>query len=188
MAKGVHSKRRKRNQSLKRKILYERNIFLKIDLYKPKLEEVHKRLMKRTYGMGDDSVVTNKRNAFRYPKDPEAVFPQQVDPKFIDRRVSAQPVEFLLKVKQTKQKKKKDNLQAIQDSMKFAVDKVEGNLREDVVIDINNIDMETDFDNLNIEKNKKRNKEVGMDIDGERQINKRHRKQRKSKSHYIINY
>ncbi len=29
MAKGVHSKRRKKNQSLKRKILYERKIFIK---------------------------------------------------------------------------------------------------------------------------------------------------------------
>jgi hypothetical protein len=144
--------------------------------------------MKRTYGMGDDSVVTNKKNAFRFPKDPEAVFPQQADPVFIDRRVKAQPVEFLLREKQTKQKKKKAHLEALEESMKFAEDKVEGKLREDMVLDINNIDMEMDFDNLNLDKNKRKKKRAGMDVDDEGQINKRHKKKKKSKSHYIINY
>jgi hypothetical protein len=142
--------------------------------------------MKRTYGMGDDSYVTNKKNAFRYPKDPEAVIPQQAEPVFIDRRVKAQPIELLLREKQTKQKLKKDHKEALEESMKFAEDKVHGRLREDMVLDINNIDMEMDFDDLNLDKKKK--KKAGMEIDEEKQINKRHKKKRKSKSHYIINY
>lgn len=135
--------------------------------------------------MGDDSVVTNKKNAFRYPKDPEAVFPQAVDPVFIDRRRHAQPVEYLIRTKQSKQKKKRDNLEDIEERMKFAEDKVEGKLNEDVLLDINNVDMEMDFEGINTQK-KRRNK--GMDVDDDGQINKRHKKKKKSKSHYIINY
>ena len=187
MAKGVHSKRRKKNQSLKRKILYESKYYINTDIYKKKLDDVSKRLFKRTFGKGDDSVITNKKNAFRYPTDPEAVIPQHPDPVFVDRRAKAQPVEFLMRDKKTKQNKKKAHLELLEENYKFAEDKVEGKLREDMVIDINNFDMDMDFDKLNVGENKGKKKNHVMDIDNDKPITRKHKK-KKSKSHYIINY
>jgi hypothetical protein len=192
MAKGVHSKRRKRNQSIKRKVLYDK-------LFKERIEETSKRLFKRTFGMGDDSVVTNKKNAFRFPKDLNALYPQVKDPVYIDRRTSAVPREYLIKEKGTKMKnlKKQNKLKELNEEMK----RVEGS-KEDEVIDLNkminveDIDVDNDLDyemekfSLGDNKKKRKNKKNMMDVEVNSQSkpNRNRRKNKKNKSYYIVNY
>jgi hypothetical protein len=157
--------------------------------------------MKRTFGTGDDSIVTNKKNAFRYPKDPEAIFPQHPDPVFIDRRTAAIPAELLIQEKGIKKKNlKKQMLKENRDrTFKQLKDKVDGNEREGEIIDINNIDMDYELEKLTLdnEKNKnkkakKQTKKMDMDLDVEeskpKNTRRTNRKNKKSKSYYLINY
>jgi hypothetical protein len=155
--------------------------------------------MKRTFGKGDDAIVTNKKNAFRYPKDPSASFPQHKDPVFVDRRTRAIPAEMLIKEKGIKNKnlKKKLHQEGLEQAFKDAYDKVEGTEREGQVIDINNMDMDYELEKLNLgEKKKKADKKAkakssGMDLDVEENkptARRSGRKTKKRKSHYIINY
>lgn len=175
------------------------------------MEETYKRLLKRTFGTGDDSVVTNKKNAFRYPKDPESVFPKAPEPVYIDRRALALPREYLIKEKGMKNKniKKQNKIENLNKAMKEAEDKVEGRVRENEVIDLNkmvnldeygnlDIDQELNMDNMTLDdgKNKKNKKKNRMEIVDEdinftsknKKAGNKKRKTRNSKSHYIVNY
>lgn len=203
MAKGVHSKRRKRNQAIKRKILDEK-------VWRPRLQETSNRLLKRTFGKGDDSVITRKKNAFRFPKDPEAEFPQAEKPVYIDRRAQSANVQYLIRDSGMKKKNqlKKLHEETLSQSLKDAERRALGMEREDDVIemnDIENADEDIDVDNIDMNKfslnetNKgksksKKKKEMGMDIDQEESgrrsnMNRRNkRKNKKSKSYYIVNY
>jgi hypothetical protein len=203
MAKGVHSKRRKRNQSIKRKILDEK-------MWRPTLEATSKRLFKRTFGKGDDSVITMKKNGFRFPKDPEAEIPQAKAPIFIDRRTSAAPREYLMKEMGTKKKNilKKQVAEDLQEKLRDAEDRALGRVRENEVIDLNdfvkydeygNIDMDMDRLEVNEKKKtknvKKKNNFEDMDLDdtginrrGNSNTQRRNKKKKKSKSFYLVNY
>ena len=41
--------------------------------------------MKRVYGAGDDSLITPKKNAFLFPNDPNAEFPQAPAPEYVSK-------------------------------------------------------------------------------------------------------
>ena len=90
MAKGTHNKTHKRNQSIIRKLLQDK-------IYTPRTNAAHERLMKRSAGHGDDSLITRKKNSFRFPNDPDAEYPQAPKPVYIDRRSMNLPVEYLKK-------------------------------------------------------------------------------------------
>ncbi len=55
MAKGTHNKTHKRNQGIIRRLLQDK-------IYTPRTNAIHERLLKRTAGQGDDSVITRKKN------------------------------------------------------------------------------------------------------------------------------
>ena len=159
MAKGTHNKTHKRNQHIIRRLLQDK-------IYTPRLEATHERLLKRTAGHGDDSLITRKKNSFRYPNDPEAEYPKAPKPVYIDRRSMNLPVEYLKK--EIYEKKKNKYLRERDESLKNKLLKIEGKLNEDKNIDIE--DMEEDDMSLNVENknNNKRNikeKESGMNID-----------------------
>ena len=205
MAKGVHSKRRKRNQSIKRKILDEK-------MWRPTLEATSKRLFKRTFGKGDDSVITMKKNGFRFPNNPEAEIPQAKAPIFIDRRTSAAPRHYLMKEMGAKKKNiiKKQVADDLQEKLRDAEDRALGKVRENEVIDLNdfvkydeygNIDM--DMDRLEVTPSeqkktkisKKKNNFEDMDLDDaginrrqSKSNTQRRNKKKKSKSYYLVNY
>jgi hypothetical protein len=151
--------------------------------------------MKRTFGKGDDTVITNKKNAFRYPKDPEAVFPQHPDPVFIDRRTKAIPPEMLIKDKSMKKKnlKKKLHKEGLEKAFKEIHDRVEGTERDNDIIDLNNIDMDEELDKLTLgdkKRNTRKKVNSGMDLDLEESAPKARRSRRntkKGKSYYIMN-
>jgi hypothetical protein len=195
MAKSVHSKRRKRNQSIKRKVLYE-------NIFRPRLEETSLRLLKRTFGSGDDSVVERKKNAFRYPKDPSAEFPQAPAPVYIERRSKNLPREFLVKERgmKVKNQKKKARIETLSSAIQEAEDRVEGRERENDIIELDkiddNVDIDMHMDKLNVgekKKNKPRKSHEGMEVEADenrknkRTSYKKSRKNKKNKSYLIMN-
>ena len=189
MAKGTHNKTHKRNQHIIRRLLQDK-------IYTPRINAAHERLLKRTAGQGDDSLITRKKNSFRYPNDPEAEYPQAPKPVYIDRRSMNLPVEYL---KKDIYEKKKNKYQRERDEkLKNELLRVEGKLNEDKNIDINDmedINMDEDEESNDKEENKninklfKKEKGNGMDIDGitnpqiKRQIKKRKRVGYKHRRH-----
>lgn len=145
--------------------------------------------MMRTYGHGDDTIVTNKKNGFRFPNDPDAVIPQAPAPVYIDKRSCAVKTEYLLKEKgmKAKNKKKQALSDAISKGFKEVEDKIEGRLREDDIIEMDKIDQLggvgdlEDLDMMDIEGG-------FMKKSGSRNLRKNKRASKKSKSHYIINF
>ena len=136
MAKGTHNKTHKRNQSIIRKLLQDK-------IYTPRTNAAHERLMKRSAGHGDDSLITRKKNSFRFPNDPDAEYPQAPKPVYIDRRSMNLPVESL---KKEIYEKKKNKYQRERDErLKNELLRVEGKLNEDKNIDINDME-EIDMD------------------------------------------
>jgi hypothetical protein len=146
--------------------------------------------------------VTNKKNAFRFPKDPSAVFPQAEQPVFIDKRASYVKREYLEKEQGMKHKnrKKKALGEIITKSMKLAESGTEG-LESDVINigrlgaldeELNNFKMENfkisqvedDNDDGDIEMNDGDKK--SMTVGKKKKIQKREK--RKVKSHYIVNF
>ncbi len=139
-----------------------------------------------------------KKNAFRFPKDSEAVFPQAAAPVYIDKRTLAAPREFLYKDHQgTKMKNliKKENQANLNKLLRQAELRGEGKEREDEVIEMEMLqDDDIEEGNLNFEKvkvsdRKKRNDAMDLDLD-DNNINrtKRRRNKRETKSHKIVNY
>ena len=162
MAKGTHNKTHKRNQSIIRKLLQDK-------IYTPRTNAAHERLLKRTAGQGDDSLITRKKNSFRYPNDPDAEYPQAPKPVYIDRRSMNLPVEYL---KKEIYEKKKNKYQREKDErLKKEILRIDGKLNEDKNIDINDmedIDIDGEDENEGNKKNNKINKkekDSGMDID-----------------------
>ena len=162
MAKGTHNKTHKRNQSIIRKLLQDK-------IYTPRTNAAHERLLKRTAGQGDDSLITRKKNSFRYPNDPDAEYPQAPKPVYIDRRSMNLPVEYL---KKEIYEKKKNKYQREKDErLKKEILRIDGKLNEDKNIDIN--DMEDIYidgedeneENKNNNKINKKERDSGMDID-----------------------
>ncbi len=172
------------------------------------MEETSKRLLKRTFGLGDDSVMELKKNAFRYPNDPSSEIPQAKQPIFIDKRTRAIPTKYLVKEKGIKHKNliKLEQAEKLESELKKVHDKVEGNLREGEVIDLNkmvetdefgNIKMDDDIEmhkfNSNDKQNKNKSKQMDIDhmeIGGEKNARKimKNKKKKKTKSHFIVNY
>jgi hypothetical protein len=137
--------------------------------------------MKRVYGSGDDSIITRKKNAFLYPNDPEAEFPQAPPPEYIERRARYLPYEYLLKNKGIKAKNlyKKEKEANLKKLMEIA----EGKLHENEAIDIedmgglvdnvDNLDLDEEDKGNELTKKVKKIKEIGMDIDDINTIQKR---------------
>ena len=100
MAKGTHSKRHKYNMRLIRKLMEEK-------VFGPRDSATSDRLLKRTYGTGDESIITRKKNAFRYPNDPNSEFPQEKRPVYLDRRAASLPIQY--RIKNYGEKKKKQS-------------------------------------------------------------------------------
>ena len=161
MAKGTHNKTHKRNQHIIRRLLEDK-------IYTPRLNATHERLLKRTAGQGDDSLITRKKNSFRYPNDPEAEYPQAPKPVYIDRRSMNLPVEYLKK--EIYEKKKNKYQRERDEKLKNKLLRIEGKLNEDKNIDIDDMeedDMSLDEENKNSNKGNKKQKEKdsGMYID-----------------------
>jgi len=192
-------------------LLLSKFIFL-LEKGKENMEQINIRLRKRTEGRGDEEYITRKKNAFRYPKDSTAIFPQQKEEKHIDKRQTAAPSEILIQAKgiKTKKLKKQQHLEALAKGMAAAA----GNHNEGGVLDMNklanldefgNINFEQEIDNMkdmaiddNVEKRLKRRekeKSKGMDIEfdtslrrNKKDLNYRQRRNKKKKSSFIINY
>ena len=190
MAKGTHNKTHKRNQGLIRRLLQDK-------IYTPRTNAIHERLLKRTAGQGDDSVITRKKNSFRYPNDPDAVYPQEEKPIFIDRRRMNMPVEYLKK--DIYEKKKNKYARERDEKLKNEILRIEGKLNEDKKIeikDMEDIDIEDDKEEKNVNISKPYKKEKGNGMDLEEDFNIKRKKKRiqrggyrhKRKSKYIMNF
>ena len=202
MAKSTHSKRRKRNQSIKRTILYR-------DKGKENMEAINLRLRKRTEGRGDEGYITRKKNAFRHPTDSEAIFPQQAPEQFVDKRQSNAPAEILIQAKgmKTKKLKKQNHLEAL--ARNFAA--IDGNQNEGGIIDMNKMANLDEFGNIDFKREngntvmfvddnvdkivRKKEKGNGMDIEidsslrkNKKDLNFRMRRNKKKKSSFLVNY
>ena len=188
MAKGTHNKTHKRNQSIIRRLMQDK-------VYTPRTNAIHERLLKRTLGQGDDSLITRKKNAFRYPNDPNAIFPQEEKPVYIDRRSMNLPTEYLKK--EIYEKKKNKYARERDEKLKNELLKIEGKLNEDKNIeikDMEDINMNDDDEDNNKNVNKSNDKEKGMILDDDYNVKrKKKRMQRggfrhKRKSKYIMNF
>lgn len=157
MAKGTHNKTHKRNQGIIRRLLQDK-------VYTPRTNAAHERLLKRTQGHGDDSLITRKKNSFRYPKDPNAEFPQEKKPEYLDRRSMNLPVEYLKK--DIYEKKKNKYYRERDEKLKKELLKIEGKLNEDKNIEIEDMeDIDMDNDEQKEDYYNKNEKETGMLID-----------------------
>ena len=161
MAKGTHNKTHKRNQHIIRRLLQDK-------IYTPRTNAAHERLLKRTAGHGDDSLITRKKNSFRFPNDPDAEYPQAPKPVYIDRRSMNLPVDYLKK--EIYEKKKNKYQRERDEKLKNELLRIEGKLNEDKNIDINDMEeIPMDEDDEEKEGNKnniiKKEKESGMNID-----------------------
>ena len=161
MAKGTHNKTHKRNQHIIRRLLQDK-------IYTPRTNAAHERLLKRTAGHGDDSLITRKKNSFRFPNDPDAEYPQAPKPVYIDRRSMNLPVDYLKK--EIYEKKKNKDQRERNEKLKNELLRIEGKLNEDKIIDINDMEeIPMDEDDEEKEGNKnnsiKKEKESGMNID-----------------------
>ena len=191
MAKGTHNKTHKRNQGLIRRLLQDK-------IYTPRTNAIHERLLKRTAGQGDDSVITRKKNSFRYPNDPDAVYPQEEKPIFIDRRRMNMPVEYLKK--DIYEKKKNKYARERDEKLKNEILRIEGKLNEDKNIeikDMENIDMNEEDEENNKKESKIFNKEkgTGMILDDDYKNIRKNRKKinrggfkHKRRSKHIMNF
>ena len=190
MAKGTHNKTHKRNQSIIRRLMQDK-------VYTPRTNAIHERLIKRTMGQGDDSIITRKKNAFRYPNDPNAIFPQEENPVYIDRRSMNLPTEYLKK--EIYEKKKNKYARERDEKLKNELLRIDGKLNENKNIeldDMEDIPMDEDKEE-NIKKESKIfNKEKGSGMVLEEDFNIKRKKKRiqrggyrhKRKSKYIMNF
>ena len=161
--------------------------------------------MKRTYGAGDDEYLARKKNAFRFPKDPEAIIPKHEAPVYIDKRSAHIPVEYRYRPKGVKackieEQRKIDEINnALQEAeMRFKGEK-KGNI--DLKLEGVNDNMELD-EELNklaklkikskAESKKEKKSKIAMDEDDlnetRKTIRAKKKKQKKSKSYYIVNH
>ena len=149
--------------------------------------------MKRTFGKGDDDYIKRKKNGFRFPKDPEAVFPQEPKPVYIEKRAAHVPANLRTKVKGIKASRLEGLRQKaeIEEALNKAEEKVnnqKNNIRNtsDMAIDLDKEKNNT-FSNLDkelqaLEKMNLGNKEKNNNS------TVRNKKKKKSKSYYIVNH
>ena len=173
MAKGTHNKTHKRNQGIIRRLMQDK-------VFTPRNNATHERLMKRTLGQGDDSLITRKKNAFRYPNDPNAIFPQEEKPTYIDRRRASLPVEYLKKDIYEKQKNK--YARERDEKLKNELLKIDGKFNENKNIELEDMeDIEMDEDEIEKKEIKGKieyNKEKGNGMVLEDDFNTKRKKKR----------
>ena len=143
-------------------------------------------------------MITRKKNAFRYPKDPEAEYPQYEKPVYIEKRQRYLPIEYL--IKNTGEKHKNKVKREKEEMLQRELDIAEGKINEGKAIDFEDMDeVVDDVNDMEIEETNKqkrrKEKDSGMDIDDmqgrskERQLNRRRKGFRhKTKSKYIMKY
>ena len=191
MAKGTHNKTHKRNQSIIRRLMQDK-------VYTPRTNAIHERLLKRTLGQGDDSLITRKKNAFRYPNDPNAIFPQEEKPVYIDRRSMNLPTEYLKK--EIYEKKKNKYARERDEKLKNELLRIDGKLNENKNIelgDMEDIPMDEDKEENNKKESKifNKEKETGMILDDDYKNIRKNRKKinrggfkHKRRSKHIMNF
>ena len=186
MAKGTHNKTHKRNQGIIRRLMQDK-------IYTPRTNAIHERLLKRTMGQGDDSLITRKKNAFRYPNDPSAVFPQEEKPVYIDRRSMNLPVEYLKK--DIYEKKKNKYARERDEKLKNELLRIDGKLNEDKNIELKDMEMDDEQEeNKNKKVNYNREKDNGMILDDDYNVKRKKKRiqrggyKHKRKSKYIMNF
>lgn len=120
--------------------------------------------MKRTYGEGDDKYTERKKNAFRYPNHPEAVFPKHPEPVYIDRRAAHVPAELRVRGKTQKVSKLEEQRrkEEIEESLRKAEEKVEGENSGN--IDLSKIDTYNMSIDNDIPKQKKKKTSISNDM------------------------
>lgn len=143
------------------------------------LEATSKRLMSRINGKGDDSVIAHKKNAFRYPNDPDSEYPQQKKPIYIEKRSEYLPREYL--IKNTGEKKKNRIKREQDEALKTGLLIAEGRENEGKAIEIDDMIIDK-------EEDKKISNEMNIDIDNGYKIRnsniyKKKRNQRKGFRH-----
>jgi hypothetical protein len=168
--------------------------------------------MKRTFGTGDDDYTRRKKNAFRYPKDPEAIIPQADKPFYIDKRAAHVDPSLRIKLKGMKIWKA-ENLRRekeIETALENAKQKVdnEDNYKllknKDMTINLPKDDynfMDEEMEGLKKKKVIKPKNNMSMEVDDEttknekRERNKlkpivrnKKKKNKNVKSHYIVNH
>lgn len=148
MAKGTHNKTHKRNMAIINKVMEEK-------IYKPRREATSIRLLKRAEGQGDDTIIQRKKNAFRYPNDKDAIYPQCKRIVPIERRAMYLPTEYL--IKHTGEKHKNKYEREYNQRLQHELDKIDGKANEGKEIN------EEDMEEISIKENK--NSVEGMDID-----------------------
>ena len=186
MAKGTHNKTHKRNQGIIRRLMQDK-------IFTPRTNATHERLLKRTLGQGDDSLITRKKNAFRYPNDPSAVFPQEEKPVYIDRRSMNLPVEYLKK--DIYEKKKNKYARERDEKLKNELLRIDGKLNEDKNIELKDMEMDDEQEeNKNKKVNYNREKDNGMILDDDYNVKRKKKRiqrggyKHKRKSKYIMNF
>lgn len=193
MAKSVHSKRRKKNKAIQRRVLWEAQ-------GKKEHEDIHKRLMKRAFGAGDDDYISRKKNAFRYPNDPSAIIPKHAEPVYIDKRSAHIPITLRVRPKGVKAYKIEERRQKaeVENALKAADEKILGENKGHIDLskmDTFNMDIEEELNKLNVltkseAKKAKREKKDTMEVDQKTNVSNtiRQKNKKKSKSHYIVNH
>ena len=195
MAKGTHNKTHKRNMSIIRKVMEEK-------MYGPMRDKTSARLFSRIKGEGDDSLISRKKSAFRYPNDPEAEYPQEKRPEYIDRRAMSVKSDYL--VKMGNQRPKKQYMKERDERLRLGMLKAEGKLNEGKIIEVEDMDgliedineMEVDEEKIFERKNARKNKgesrfnsvkDDAMDLEefvGQRNRRKNKKKQSRSYRHH----
>ena len=193
MAKSVHSKSRKKNKAIQRRVLWEAQ-------GRKEHEEIHKRLMKRAFGAGDDDYISRKKNAFRYPNDPSAIIPKHAEPVYIDKRSAHIPILLRVRPKGVKAYKIEERRQKaeVESALKAADEKILGENKGHIDLskmDTFNMDIDEELNKLNVltkseAKKAKREKKATMDIDEKHNVSNtvRQKNKKKSRSHYIVNH
>lgn len=179
MAKSTHNKRTKAKRSLVRRVLYEAQ-GKKIEM------ATHQRLMKRTYGTGDDDYMARKKNAFRYPKDKDAVFPKAAKPEFVEKRNAY--INPTLFIKNKGQKHSKLEQIRLQDEINEALQKAEEEYySEKNKVKIDKFDMSKLDNELSNFKNSGMVEDIEMSNKQSTVRNKKKVMKKVTKSHKIIN-
>ena len=124
--------------------------------------------MKRTYGQGDDDYISRKKNAFRFPKDPQAEFPKHDAPVYIDKRSGYVAINLrqrafgnskVSKVEAERQKVELEDALINADKKFYANEKGHIDLSKMQVYD--NMDIDNELNEIN--KINKKNKKVKKD-------------------------
>ncbi len=99
-------------------------------------------------------MITRKKNAFRYPKDPEAEYPQYEKPVYIEKRQRYLPIEYL--IKNTGEKHKNKVKREKEEMLQRELDIAEGKINEGKAIDFEDMDeVVDDVNDMEIEETNK---------------------------------